>query len=48
VTSVDHRHVGTGKIGPLTSRISKVYFDAVRGKDKRYREWLTPIYKSAS
>jgi branched-chain amino acid aminotransferase len=48
VTSVDRRDVGTGEIGPITKRISKVYFDAVRGKDARYREWLTPIYKSAS
>lgn len=44
VTSVDHRDVGAGEIGPITKRISKVYFDAVRGKDARYREWLTPIY----
>ena len=48
VTSVDRREVGTGQIGTITKRISKVYFDAVRGKDARYREWLTPIYKSAS
>jgi branched-chain amino acid aminotransferase len=48
VTSVDRRDVGTGEIGPVTKRISKVYFDAVRGKDARYRDWLTPIYKSAS
>jgi branched-chain amino acid aminotransferase len=48
VTSVDRRDVGTGQVGPITSRISKVYFDAVRGKDARYRDWLTPIYKSAS
>jgi branched-chain amino acid aminotransferase len=48
VTSVDRRDVGTGEIGPITKRISKIYFDAVRGKDARYKDWLTPIYKSAS
>jgi branched-chain amino acid aminotransferase len=48
VTSVDRRDVGTGQVGPITTRISKIYFDAVRGKDARYRDWLTPIYKSAS
>ena len=48
VTSVDRRDVGTGEVGPITARISKTYFDAVRGKDARYRDWLTPIYKSAS
>jgi branched-chain amino acid aminotransferase len=46
VTSVDHRDVGQGEIGAVTKRISKVYFDAVRGKDARYRDWLTPIYKT--
>jgi branched-chain amino acid aminotransferase len=48
VTSVDHRDVGAGEVGTITKRISKVYFDAVRGKDARYRDWLTPIYKSTS
>jgi branched-chain amino acid aminotransferase len=48
VTSVDRRDVGTGQVGPITTRISKVYFDAVRGKDARYRDWLTPVYKSTS
>ena len=48
VTSVDRRDVGTGEIGAITKRISKVYFEAVRGKDARYRDWLTPVYKSAS
>lgn len=47
VTSVDRRQVGTGAVGAITTRLSKVYFDAVRGKDRRYRDWLTPIYKSA-
>ncbi|HEX9270004.1 MAG TPA: branched-chain amino acid transaminase [Candidatus Limnocylindria bacterium] len=45
VTSVDHRPVGDGQIGPVTKRISAIYFDAVHGKGKRYREWLTPIYR---
>jgi branched-chain amino acid aminotransferase len=48
VTSVDHRDVGSGEVGPITQRISKVYFEGVRGKDARYRDWLTPIYKSTS
>ncbi len=45
VTSVDHRPVSDGQIGPVTKRISAIYFDAVHGKGKRYREWLTPIYR---
>jgi branched-chain amino acid aminotransferase len=48
VTSVDRREVGAGQVGAITKRISKIYFDAVRGKDARYKSWLTPIYTSAS
>jgi branched-chain amino acid aminotransferase len=44
VTSVDHRAVGTGEIGPITTRLSRLYFDAVRGKSTRYRSWVTPVY----
>jgi branched-chain amino acid aminotransferase len=44
VTSVDHRTVGDGTTGPLTQKVSRVYFDAVRGKADRYKGWLTPVY----
>ena len=44
VTSVDHRLVGDGSIGPITARIKDYYFDIVRGKVPSYRHWLTPIY----
>lgn len=44
VTSIDHRAVGTGNIGPITTRLSELYFDAVRGKLPAYLDWLTPIY----
>jgi len=44
VTSVDHRPVGDGKVGPIARQISKTYFDAVRGKLPAFRHWVTPIY----
>ena len=46
VTSVDHRTVADGSVGEITQRLSRVYFDAVRGVGDRYKEWLTPIYPS--
>ena len=45
VTSVDHRSVGDGRIGPVTTRIKDVYFRAVRGDEERYRAWVTPVYE---
>jgi branched-chain amino acid aminotransferase len=44
VTSVDHRKVGTGGLGPITQQLSRIYFDAVRGKSDRYKGWVTPVY----
>ena len=44
VTSVDHRAVGDGTIGPVTTRIKDVYYAAVKGKLARYKDWCTPIY----
>jgi branched-chain amino acid aminotransferase len=46
VASVDHRAVGDGRPGPISSRISKTYFDAVRGRLPAFRHWVTPIYAS--
>jgi branched-chain amino acid aminotransferase len=44
VTSVDHRPVGDGHVGPISKQISKTYFDAVRGRLPAFRHWVTPIY----
>jgi len=47
VTSVDRRPVGAGAIGPITGRLSRIYFAAVHGKGDRYRSWVTPVYPRA-
>ena len=44
VTSVDHRRVADGAVGPITQKLSGVYFDAVRGNSDQYKEWVTPVY----
>jgi branched-chain amino acid aminotransferase len=44
VVEVDHRMVGDGNVGPITSRLAKLYFDVVRGRVPKYHHWLTPIY----
>jgi branched-chain amino acid aminotransferase len=43
VIEVDHRTVGSGEVGPVGRDIRARYFDAVRGRDPRYLDWLTPI-----
>ena len=44
VIEVDHRPVGTGKVGRLTETLQQAYHDVVRGKRPEYSEWLTPVY----
>ncbi len=43
VIEVDHRPIGSGKAGPISQRLTNAYFDAVRGRDPRFADWLTPI-----
>jgi branched-chain amino acid aminotransferase len=45
ITKVDHRVVGDGKMGPVTTKLRKLYDDAVRGKLKHHREWNYPVYE---
>lgn len=42
IAKVDGRVISS-KIGPLTSKIQKLFFDIVRGKEKKYNYWLTKV-----
>jgi branched-chain amino acid aminotransferase len=44
VVEVDHRTVGDGQVGPITRRLSELYFDVVRGRNPTYSDWVTPVY----
>jgi branched-chain amino acid aminotransferase len=46
ITAVDHRPIGTGKLGEATARLRKIYFDVVRGKMAKYRDWCHPVYEA--
>lgn len=43
IISVDGKRIGNGKVGELTTKIKNKYCDVVRGKDKKYRKWLTYV-----
>lgn len=44
VVEVDHRPVGSGKMGPVTGQLVRLYFDIIRGKNPKYADWCTPCY----
>jgi len=43
VVELDHRRIGNGERGPITSLLQNAFFDAVTGKDPKHLDWLTPI-----
>jgi branched-chain amino acid aminotransferase len=45
ITQVDHRPIGTGKIGPITGKLRRLYFEVVRGCVPKYLGWCTPVYQ---
>jgi branched-chain amino acid aminotransferase len=44
ITRVDHRPIGSGSMGPHTSRLRQLYADAVRGRLQKYLHWNEPVY----
>jgi branched-chain amino acid aminotransferase len=43
IREVDGRVIGSGKIGPVTAKLQKAFFDVVNGKNKKYSHWLSPV-----
>ena len=44
VVSIDRIPIGNGKVGEVTAKLQKVFFDAARGNDEAYLPHLTPVY----
>lgn len=45
VLSVDRYPVGNGGTGSVTLKLHKAYLDAAAGKNKEFKNWLTPVYE---
>jgi branched-chain amino acid aminotransferase len=46
VTRVDHRPIGSGRMGEITGRLRPALADVVRGRDGRRRDWCAPVYRA--
>jgi branched-chain amino acid aminotransferase len=44
VTRVDHRPIGSGGMGPVTTQLRGVFEDVVYGRNSEYRYWNVPVY----
>ena len=45
IVKIDNRIIGEGVMGPLTTKLRKLFFDTVRGKVPKYRHWCMPVYQ---
>ena len=43
IRELDDRTIGDGKRGPITEKIQKTFFDAVYGRNDKYKSWLTYV-----
>jgi len=43
VTKIDHRPVGVGVMGPVTTKLRTLYDEILRGKNKKYEHWNVAV-----
>jgi branched-chain amino acid aminotransferase len=48
VIEVDRRTVGDGGIGTVTRRLQQLYFEAIRGKNAKYAQWVMAVEPQAA
>jgi len=44
IIRIDQNIIGNGKVGIITSELISDYTDVVMNRNKKYSEWLTPVY----
>ena len=44
ICSIDNRNIGNGEVGEKVLELQKLYFDVVKGKVPKYKEWCMPVY----
>lgn len=45
IRELDRRPIGEGVRGPITTKLQKLFFDIVHGRNPAYLDWLTPVAK---
>jgi branched-chain amino acid aminotransferase len=44
VVEVDHRPIGSGKVGPLAAAMQRIYHEVVRGMRPEYMSWCSAVF----
>jgi len=45
VAEIDHRKIGSGEIGEITSKLQEIYSNVIKGNHSKYLDWCLPVYK---
>lgn len=48
VTRVDHRPIGAGEMGPITTRLRETFDRVIYGRHPGYSHWTTPVYSGVA
>jgi branched-chain amino acid aminotransferase len=43
IRELDGRRIGDGKRGKITKKLQSIFFDIVKGKNKKYESWITYV-----
>lgn len=43
ITNIDNRKIGTGKRGPVAKKLQEAYFEAVTGRNEKYKKHITIV-----
>ena len=43
VTKIDHRPVGAGVMGPLTTKLRGLYDEVIRARNPKYKQWNVEV-----
>ena len=43
IREVDGRKIGNGKCGKITGKLQSIFFDVVKGRNRKYASWLTRV-----
>ncbi|MGI0061927.1 MAG: branched-chain amino acid transaminase [Nitrosotalea sp.] len=43
VAEIDNITIGDGKVGTITRKLQGAFYEASRGRDRRFSEWLVPV-----
>ncbi len=41
---LDHKKIGTGRLGKVTTKLMAAYSDVVMNKNEKYSHWITEVY----